>query len=163
MVVKSSVSSLPIRLGTAKRSMGGLCRFVNLKPQGTTEYPCHCLYGCDYFLCNMYSYAAWCLAARSGTMTWVCTLATGSSARLWRADDLHELSRKINLMNLIVLGSRQGWGSQRGVLSDLWHCISTITLLWTELRRKSKRDIFSLCSIYFLAAFVIFFYFHHSL
>ena len=42
LAVRPSVSSLPIRPGTVKRSRGGLCRFVNLKHQGSAKYLYHC-------------------------------------------------------------------------------------------------------------------------
>lgn len=42
LAVRPSVSLLPIRPGTVKRSRGGLCRFVNLKNQETDKYLYHC-------------------------------------------------------------------------------------------------------------------------
>lgn len=41
LAVRPSVSLLPIRPGTVKRSRGGLCRFVNLKHQETDKYLYH--------------------------------------------------------------------------------------------------------------------------
>lgn len=42
LAVRPSVSSLPIRPSTVKRSRGGLCKFVNLKHQETNKSLHHC-------------------------------------------------------------------------------------------------------------------------
>lgn len=43
---------------------------------------------------------------------------------LWTVDDPCELSSNTALMNLMSVGH----GSHRGLLSDLWHCVSMINL-----------------------------------
>lgn len=42
LAVRPSVSSLPIRHSTVKRSRGGICRFVTLQHQGGSKYLYHC-------------------------------------------------------------------------------------------------------------------------